>query len=144
MAQAIGLLASTVSMSASELTATLQSDEGMAISMAIRRPWTVEFRVGALQSTLGTQRVSLIRSHQLLSDLTQFQAVQNELGEVGDLVTRLTVDAFVASNQLPGSHDRLLALVKAKLGYWEAYHGYLGRLIAQTRVIAAELEAAIT
>lgn len=142
--EAIQVVESAVAMSAPDLAARLESDEGMTLSMAIRRPWTAEFRVGVLQSTLGTQRVSLIRNHQLLSDLAQYQAVQNELAEIGDLVTTLTVEAFVASNQVPESHERLVALLKAKLGYWDAYRRYLGRLIAQTRSIAAQLEAEIT
>jgi len=141
--EAIRLVASAVSMSASELAVRLESDEGMAISMAIRRPWTVEFRVGVLESTLGTQRVSLISSDELLADLTQYQAVRNELGEIGDLVTTLAVEAFVASNQLPQSYDRLVALLEAKLGYWDAYHRYLGRLLSHTKMIAAHLEAEI-
>ena len=140
---AIALVASAASMRPSELVRALDTDEEMAISMAIRRPWTVEFRVGALEGTLGTQRASLIRNHQLLSDLTQYQAVRHELGEIGDLVTTVAVESFIASNQLPERHDQLMALLETKLGYWDAYQGYLGRLIAKTDSIATQLEMEI-
>lgn len=140
---AIALVTSVAAMSESDLVRALESDAGDEISMAIRRPWTVEVRVGALEGTLGTQRASLIRSHQLLSDLAQYQAVQVELSEIGDLVTTLTVDAFVTSYQLPENHRRLTALLGAKLGYWEAYSSYLARLIAQTEAIADQLEGEI-
>ena len=143
IAEAVALVASAASMPASDLAARLKSEEGRAVSMAIRRPWTVELRVGALESALGTQRVSLIRSDRLLAELTQYQAVRNELAEIGDLVAGLAVDASVASNELPGSHPRLVALLEAKLGYWDAYQRYLERLIAQTTAIAADLEEAI-
>ena len=53
------------------------------------------------------------------------------------------MDAFVASNRRPESYRELIALLEAKLGYWDAYQGYLGRLIAQTVAIAERLEEEI-
>ena len=53
---AIALVASAASMGPSALVTALETDDELAMSMAIRRPWTVEFRVGALDGTLGTQR----------------------------------------------------------------------------------------
>lgn len=85
----------------------------------------------------------MIHSDQLLAELTQYQAVRSELAEIGALVTPLAMEAFVASNQLPESYERLVAVLEAKLGYWDAYHGYLQRLIDQTSALATHLESNI-
>ena len=125
ISQAILVLESVISMTETELASALETDRRAQISMAIQRPWTVEFRVGALDGTLGTERGSLIESLEVSSELAQYQSVRKELDEIGGMMATVAVQAFVSFGALPESHGQLTALLKAKVGYWAAYRAYL-------------------
>lgn len=140
ISESIQLLQSLIEMSPAELASAMNGEQASHIGQTLQRPWTVEIRVGVLESTLGTDRVSLIRSQRLISELVQYQSVRKELDEIGGFLGRVSVDAFVALNGLPDSHNQLSALMRSKLGYWTAYRRYLDRFMIQTGELRTLIE----
>lgn len=137
--EAISVLQGVIEMTAPELMATLGADSAGVIAQTVQRPWTAEFRVGVLDGTLGTERASLIQSHEITSALAEYQAVRHELREIGGLLASVAVQSFISFGGLPASYDELIPLLSAKVGYWTAYKRYLERFIGQTEEITSML-----
>ncbi|MBT8479157.1 MAG: hypothetical protein KJO06_09575 [Gemmatimonadetes bacterium] len=56
------------------------------------------------------------------------------------VLLRAPVDAFLAYEGIPETHDQLIVLLKAKAQYWGAYHSYLERFVSQALGVAGLLE----
>jgi hypothetical protein len=141
ISQSVALLRHLLDMSEDEFLQVVASDSSGRIAAAVQRPWTVEFRVGALDGTMGSGKASLIRSHALATELAQYQAVRRELDEIGGLLGRVAVESFVSFGGLPQTYRQLRALLSAKAGYWTAYLRYLDRFIRHTSGLVQLIEA---
>jgi hypothetical protein len=137
----VALLRRILEMPEDEFLQAVAADPGGRIAGAVQRPWTVEFRVGALDGTMGSGKASLIRSHVLTMELAQYQAVRRELDEIGGLLGGVAVDSFVSFGGLPQTYPQLRALLRAKVGYWTAYLRYLDRFITHTAGLVQLFEA---
>ncbi|HEX9872505.1 MAG TPA: hypothetical protein VGC99_28690 [Candidatus Tectomicrobia bacterium] len=139
--ESVALLRRILELPEDEFLQAVAADLDSRIAGAVQRPWTVEFRVGALDGTMGSGKASLIRSHALTAELAQYQAVRRELDEIGGLLGEVAVDSFVSFGGLPQTYSQLRALLNAKAGYWTAYLRYLDRFITHTTGLVQLLEA---
>jgi len=141
ISESVALLRRLLEMPEAEFLQAVAADPGGRIAGAVQRPWTVEFRVGALDGTMSSGKASLIRSHVLTTELAQYQAVRRELDAIGGLLGRVAVDSFVSFGGLPQTSRELRALLNAKAGYWTAYLRYLDRFVTHTADLVQLLEA---
>ena len=137
---AVALLDSVSSLTEDQFARALDLDQELRISIELQRIRTVALRVGALDDILGTERATLIQSHELRAELAQYQAVIGELDEIGGLLGAVSIDAFVSFNLFPESHRELVALLRAKLGFWFGYRVTLDQLLAQGQVVSTMIE----
>lgn len=91
----------------------------------IRRPATVSLRAGATNGLLGANGGKPLRSQELRAVLGQYQEYQVDIGEIEEVLGRLSFDLYIAYENLPENYEKFTALCRVKVGFWGAYREHL-------------------